>query len=195
MEISTFQLEFAITIDSLSSKKSRLYRQIESLGFKSDKIKSTNYDISENRIYARNRPSYDSGFVGNQTLLLEFKNTESEISRLIKSFSNGNVDAKISFKFKLSDDQKVTLKAQVIEKAIDDANNKAQVIAKKNGLKVGRIIRIKYGNLPSQFGFMNDSFEEMIEIPATHQERSVSMGFSVQEIAYVDEILIYYELK
>ncbi len=195
MELSTIQMDFGQTIDSLAAKESQIYNQFESLGYEKNQIKSLTYNVTENTIWSSGRPRYDSGYVGTQTLLLEFSNQKSEIAKLINSFSIGKVDTRISLRFKLSESKKDSVRELVIEKAIKDANTKAKVIAKSNSRELGDIIKIQYGNLPDSRYYINTDFEDMLEIQITRQARSVSLGFAVQEIVYIDKVLITYELK
>jgi uncharacterized protein YggE len=195
MSLTTVQMDFGVTIDSLNSKRSRLYDQLKELGFNENDIKSREYGIRENEIWSRNRPRYDSGFIGTQTLLLEFDNNEKTIAELIKSFSKSTVDVRLNFYFKLSDDQKQNLKAKVIEIAIDDANHKAQIIAKKSGRKLGEMLEISFGNVSNNITYIHDDFEEMIEIPMSNQPPQFNIGFAVQEMTLSDKILIKYRLK
>ena len=194
VEISTIQMDFNKSIDSLTILENQVIALFKSLDYQEEQLKTNNYSVSTNTRW-KSGTSYDSGYVASQSLVLEFSNDKSEIAKLINGFSNSDIDAHINFKFKLSNKKRATIKKQVIQNAIDDANSSAKIIANGSGKSLGDIIEIKYGNVPDQSWFLSDDLTLYQKIPITEQPRSISTGFSVQQITYTDKVLIIYQLK
>lgn len=194
VEITTIQNEFGSAISSLNSNYEKIINHLEREGFKKEEIKTRNYSVHENTIY-RNGAAYDSGFVGQQSILVEFENTKENLSKIIESFQKSPVDAKFSFSFTISNAKREDLRNEIIKKAIDDAKQKANLIAETSGLQLGKIKEIKYGTFPTEnyFGTYGESL--FMEIPATEQPSSEAMGFDVKEVAFRDYVVIIYELK
>ena len=89
----------------------------------------------------------DSGYIASQSMSMEFPNSKENIGKILTAFSEGKpkkVDAEISFGFKLSDDLRSKLNAQVIEKAVRDAKKNADLPAKYTGVSVKSVLRIEY---------------------------------------------------
>ena len=194
VSISEVRNGFGESIEALTEKENQVYKLIESLGFSIESVKSSQYSVGANTIWKRGQ-RYDSGYYAHERLSLEFENEKSKIAEFINAFSKNDLNTEIIFTFKLSDELRKKLREKVILNAITDANSKAEIIANSKGLKVGKVIKIKYGNIPAESPFfISDDFEDIIEVPITEQP-SLSRGFSVKDIVITDKVLIRFELK
>lgn len=194
VSISEVRNGFGESIDALTQKENQVYKLIESLGYSIESVKSSQYSVGANTIWKRGQ-RYDSGYYAHQRLSLEFPNEKSKIAEFINAFSKNDINTEIIFTFKLSDELRKNLREQVILNAITDANSKAEIIAKSKGLTLGKVIKIKYGNIPAESPFfISEDFEDILEVPATEQS-SLSRGFSVKDIVITDKVLIKFELK
>lgn len=194
ISISEVRIGFGESVAALTEKENQVYKLIESLGYSIENVKSSEYSVGANTIWKRGH-RYDSGYYAHERLSLEFDNEKSKIAEFINAFSKNDINTEINFTFKLSDELRKNLREKVILNAISDANSKAEIIANSKGLKVGTVIKIKYGNIPAESPFfISDDFEDIIEVPATEQS-SLSRGFSVKDIVITDKVLIRFELK
>ncbi|NQZ78564.1 MAG: SIMPL domain-containing protein [Ekhidna sp.] len=192
--ISEIRNGFGESIEALSIKENQVNELIESLGYSSKDIKNSQYSVSANSVWKRGQ-RYDSGYYAHEQLSIEFQNDKSNIAELINAFSQNDIKTEITFTFKLSDELRTKVREQVIVEAVKDAESKAKIISKSKNLTLGKVLSIKYGNIPSESPFfISEDFEDILEVPATHQS-SLSRGFSVKDFVITDKVLIKYELK
>jgi uncharacterized protein len=193
IELKTIQKEFGVAVSVLSSDYDKIVKHLEKEGFKKEEIKTNNYGVQGNRIFKRGT-FYDSGFVAQQGITIEFENTKANLARLTDSFSKSPVKVKFSFSFAISDSKREVLRNELIKRAIDDAKQKAKLIAETSGQQLGKIKRIKYGtSLTSNY---ESTYEHalMIEVPDEEEIRE-HVGFDIKEISFKDYVIIIYELK
>ena len=194
IEIVTIQKEFGKTVTTLNQDYDKLIKHLESSGINKDEIKTKNFSVNAHTVYRR-ESAYDSGFVGRQSLIVEFENNKETISKLIETMTVSPVQARLRFSFIISEKKREEIRNEVIELAIADARQKANLISKSSRQQLGKLIQIKYGTFQKDYYLNNysDSFM-MMEIPATEQP-SDSMGFDVKEITLTDQVILVYGLK
>ena len=194
IELTTIQKEFGTTVSVLGTDYDKMVKHLEKEGFKKEDIKTSNYGVRENRVYRR-QMSYDSGFVGNQGLTIEFQNTKENLAKITESFAKSPVKVKFSFSFTISDSKRDELRNELIKRAIEDAKQKAKLIAETSGRQLGKIKKIKYGTTSSNLGYESTYERAMIiEVPDEEEIRE-QVGFNVKEISFKDYVIIIYELK
>lgn len=193
IELKTIQKEFGTTVSILSSDYDKIVKHFEKEGFKKEEIKTSNYGVEGNRIYGRGT-FYDSGFVGQQAITIEFPNTKENLAKLTDSFSKSPVKVKFSFSFTISDSKRESIRNELIKKAIEDAKQKAKLIAETSGQQLGKIKRIKYGTTSTSNYEPNYDQALMIEVPDEEDIRE-QVGFDIKEISFKDYVIIIFELK
>ncbi len=192
--VTTIQKDFGTTISALTSDTEKLFVHLERLGFKRDEIKTNNFQVRENKIY-RNGNDYDSGFVGSQGLSIEFENTKSNISKLIDSFTKSPVEAQFSFHFTVSDNLREKLQNKLIKKALNDAKQKAKLIAENSNQQIIKIKIIKYGTFTvDDYGTYNGLGLNM-QLKESYGVPTSSLGFDIEEMTFTDYVIIVYEIK
>jgi len=196
IELTTIQKEFGATVSALEADYDKIVKHLEKEGFKKEDIKTNNYGVRENRVYRR-QMSYDSGFVGNQALTIEFQNTKENLSKITDSFTKSPVKAKFSFSFTISDNKREQLRNELIKKAIEDAKQKAKLIAETSGQQLGKIKLIKYGTYPTNnYDYVSEDLNLKFDVEVTDEENiRKEIGFDVKEISFRDHVIIVYELK
>lgn len=192
--VTTIQKDFGTTVSVLTSDTENLLKHLEKVGFKRNEIKTTDFQVNENTVY-RHGSSYDSGFVGSQSLRIEFENTKENIAKLIDSFTKSPVDAQFSFNFTVSDNLREKIQDELIKKAITDAKQKGKLIADASNQQIVKIKKIKYGTFSvDNFGGYYSTGLNM-EIPDAHQVSPRSLGFDIEELTFNDYVVIIYEIK
>jgi uncharacterized protein YggE len=192
--VTTIQKDFGATISVLTSDTEKLITHLEKIGFKRSEIKTADLKVSQNTVY-RQGNSYDSGFVGSQSLRIEFENTKENIAKLIDSFTKSPIEAQFSFNFTVSDNLRDKIQNDLIKKAIADAKQKAKLIAEASNQQIVKIKKIKYGtfSVDDFGGYYGTGLN--IEIPSTHQVSPRSLGFDIEEMTFNDYVIIIYEIK
>lgn len=192
--VTTIQKDFGTTVSILNSNNDMLSTHLEKLGFQREEIKTTDFNVREHTVYKRDI-SYDSGFVGNQSLVIEFKNTKENIARIIEAFTKSPIDAQFSLHFTVSDELKDKLRDELIKRAISDAKQKAKLIADASSQQLGRIKSIRYGaSLYDDFGMYETAGDFNISMDP-HQPIQRTLGFDIREITFSDYVVVAYELK
>jgi uncharacterized protein YggE len=118
-----------------------------------DLIKTNEISISERKEYI-NGKTVGTGFVGNISLIIESPYSTEISNKLLIAFRNDSSGLNYSIGFRLSEAQKSQLRQQAITRAIDDAKEKALLIAKSTNIKLIKINSITY--LDDDFTFIRD---------------------------------------
>ncbi len=121
------------------------------MGFREEEIKTTSFTVSKNRVY-RDRDYIDSGYVASQNIIVKFSYSQQLLQKIVTEFSKNEQPINFSFDFELSEQLKQKVQNQIIEYAVNDANEKAQNIAKASKLKLIRINTITYGSWAKEAG-------------------------------------------
>lgn len=119
----------------------------------SDLIKTNEITISERKEYINGKP-VNTGFVGNISLIIESPYSTEISNKLLIAFKNDSLKLNYSIGFRLSEVQKSQLRQQAITRAIDDAKEKASLIAKSTNIKLIKINSITY--LDDDLTFIRD---------------------------------------
>ncbi|MGI8893148.1 MAG: SIMPL domain-containing protein [Bacteroidia bacterium] len=189
LQIKKVDKEFSQTIVGLNSKTNDIFKQLNSIGFKDNEIKTTQFEINENRIYLRD--SYvDSGYVATQNVQVEFKNERETISNILTAFSKNQPDINLSFNFKLSDTLKSKTQEDIIKLAVQDAKGKAKIIAVSAGITLKKMTEISYGIVHFENNGLVASGHAM-----TSTSREDITGFNAQDIMFTDTVTITWEFE
>lgn len=182
-------INFNQTLTGLNEKTKDVSKQLLSIGFKEKDIRTTGFQIRENRIYQRD--SYiDSGYVATQNVKVEFKYSKEGIAKILNAFSKSKTDFNLQFSFILSDDLNKKMQQDLIQRAIKDAKAKADVIAESAGVKLKRVQEIRYGE-PTSTHFVGEATAMRFKSDAPEQMQS----FTPEDIVLNDTILIIWEIE
>jgi|ERR1035437_710719 uncharacterized protein YggE len=118
-----------------------------------DLIKTNEITISERKEYI-NGKTVNTGFVGNISMIIESPYSTEISNKLLIALKNDSLGLNYSIGFRLSEVQKSQLRQQGITIAIDDAKEKASLIAKSSNIKLIKINSITY--LDDDLTFIRD---------------------------------------
>jgi uncharacterized protein len=199
INVNTLQLEFGKAVTELSKKEALIIKKLESLGYKKENIRTSNFSVRENIIW-RDGTQYDSGYIASQSMSMEFPNSKENIGKILTAFSaekSSKVDAEISFSFKLSDELRNKLNAQVLEKAVLDARKNADLLAKYNGVTAKSILRIEYhtNSANQPYPVRNMMYESADYGRASMKSAGGSEGFQAEDITISDNVTIFYSIE
>jgi len=144
LSLTSKGMDYSKVIEKLNEKASALEKHLVMAGFSKEQLKTSSYTVNKNTIW-RNGKSIDSGFVGQQVLVLEFDNDKQKIARLVKSLGNSKTDVSFNFGFSLSEKKEAAVENEVLRKAVKDATDKANVLSAAAGTHLGTIQKIAYG--------------------------------------------------
>lgn len=194
ISIDALEMQFGEAVTSLGKKEKHILKLIASLDYEKEIVKTTHFSVRENTIW-RNGTRYDSGFIASQSMSFEFPNTKEQIAKIINGFSDKKTDAQINFSFKLSDELKDKLNAQVLKLAVDDAKMNAELLAKYSGVSIKSILKINYQ--ASNELISHSSGVRQMEAYGSLDIKSAgnSTGFQAEEITLSDRVTIFFEIE
>lgn len=128
-------------------------------------LTANNYYVNVNRIYEKGT-SRDSGYVASQNLKATIKDIEKELPNAVE-LVNTSGDHSVNVNFSISKEMEKSYKAQLLELALKDAQQKAHMIAEVMDLKNVKTQKIQY--VSSQV------------IPRTYMMKTNVMAFDAME--------------
>jgi uncharacterized protein YggE len=188
--ISNKDMEFNRTLTGLNEKTKDVSKLLLSIGFKEGEIKTTDFQIRENRIYRR-ETYIDSGYVATQNVKVEFNYSKEGITKILNAFSKSKTDFNLNFSFILSDNLKAKSEQDLIKLAIKDATSKGKVISESASVKLKRIQEIRYGQVSSSPRYMADATAMRFKSEASEPMQS----FTPEDVTLADTITIIWEIE
>lgn len=135
-------------LNLLNEKMDKQISSIEKVGFKKEQIKLSEFRIEEIE-NEDSRKVKTVGFEAIQTLSIKIPLSDKGlISKMIEEFGFDKKDnIEINVSSELSDELEQKVRNQVIAKALNDATEKAELMAKTMHINLGKVKSIEYGEL------------------------------------------------
>ncbi len=184
ISVSEVKPKMGDAIKELGDKSNYYNELLKKMGFQEKDIRTTNFEVSKNRIY-KNNETIDSGYVASQNIRLEFVYDQKTLQKIVFEFSKSEKAIDFSFDFELSEQLKQKVQSQIIDFAVKDGNEKANGIAKAAGLKLVKINDITYGS------FGRDSGMELVEKKHTYAAAAIASGDDSQSFNFTPDDLIF----
>lgn len=167
-------------------------------GIDKGKIKSGNIRFSENIRWDRAKDiDVNLGYIGRQSVIVEEKYSNEQLAKIANALKVDTLYSSYTINFQLSEKQKNEALQLVIEGAIKDAVNKAQIIANATNVQLVKIKDINYNHTSSyddlvQYSVALDS-EDYGEVPGKKGETYSNLTPAPVEIK--KSINIIWEIK
>lgn len=191
LSLRSVRPELSTSVENLNTETNKIVEQLARLKLDNYVNSTLNFSVNVNRVFSNNGKVRDSGYVASQRLLVEFKNSKENISKVLNSFSGDYSNLHFEFTFKVSEGLKETTNKTLAELATRDAIEKAEILAHAAKISLGRILEIRHGRAfdgNTQMG--NGGSLNEIVIRGTN-----STGFEAQNLIYTDKVLVLMELK
>ena len=166
-------------------------------GISKDLVKMTEISINENKEYIDGKLER-TGFSGTITLTIETVFSPEFANKLLAALKIDLVEYNI--KFKLSEDQKTKLRHDAIVRAVEDAKEKAILLANSSNIKLIKINSISYSDERYAFMLDRDIVREEI-LPAQEvfltvegAGNSKSIDFNPREIGIYKSVKIEWSI-
>lgn len=111
---------------------------------KEEAIKSDNLSVNENYTWDQRERKFD-GYIGSLRVTVEQEYTVEKLSAIIETLKSEEFKFGYNISFKLSEKQKSEQLEKAINLAVEDATNKAKIIAGAMDIKLGEIMEINFG--------------------------------------------------
>ncbi|MGN0241936.1 MAG: SIMPL domain-containing protein [Candidatus Weimeria sp.] len=146
MEIDGTFMDYEESMKHAESDTETLKAVLAEFGFEKSDIKTLSFDIdsSYENYYDKNN-HYQNKFIGykySHTLKVEFDNDNSRLGKILYALTHSSVDPEISIRYTVKDPE--SAKNQLLGKAVEDAKNKAGVLASAAGVRIKEIESIDY---------------------------------------------------
>lgn len=128
--------------DALGETLSKLRADLLRKGIAEDKIHTSNYNIAENLVYEGGKRQ-QQGYKGSVVVMVSEKYSSEFIQKVLMSVEKLKLTYAINFS--LNSQQKDELSKQAITKAVEDAKQKAIILAEASQVQLGDITLISYG--------------------------------------------------
>jgi uncharacterized protein YggE len=119
-----------------------LQKDLKKKGIAEESIQTGNYSITENMVFEGGK-RVQQGFQGSVNVLLSASYSPQLIQKVLESVSSFKLNYTINFS--MSEEQKQRLTEIAMVSAVEDAKQKAMILAKAANVQLGSILKISYG--------------------------------------------------
>ena len=128
---------------NLSAEQTRDTQEaLKPLGFEQSDLKTLSFDIESKYRTTRDNQDIFEGYEFTHEMKLEFPLDNSLLGKVLYALANSPADPEISLSFTVKDQEEVN--NQLLEKAVEDAKEKAEVLTRAAGVTLGSILSIDY---------------------------------------------------
>jgi uncharacterized protein len=202
------QIDFSLTIryaspdfkscsDSLLAITQEITDILENNGFEREIIRISGISVNENYVYTHGERT-KQGFIGSSKIDIQSVLTRELTEKIFRSIGEFKSDIEYSVRFSLSEEQKERLRKTSLEKAIQDAREKAEIIASGNNLELLRINKINFDE-NAGFGPMHSGYdivdEETIMYMSIERPSLSELNLNPKEISIVKSIVIEWIIR
>lgn len=166
-------------------------------GIKKEDLRVSKIAINENHVYEGGTRT-KQGYIGNIIITLHDQYSQNLVKSIFEAIGSLNDPVEFNVSFSLSEEQKEKLRRLTLEKAIVDANEKAQIIAKQSNTELVKINKIDFQN-NTGYG-LNDyddelAFEEELLAITRRAEVYSGLEFDPKEISIARSVVIEWTIK
>ena len=159
-EIMTVNIPMHVT-DSLyencSIKLTEVHKELKDAliasGIERSAIKTDDLNVGEKTKWTKEGRIPD-GFLGSVSVKIEMKYSPDMLNKIINTLKNNSFNFGYNVDFRLSEEQKLQTLENVLEYAIDDAEKKAEIIAKNLNIKLSEIYEVNFGYSSGNFDIL-----------------------------------------
>jgi uncharacterized protein len=187
--------------NKLMAKMERTRASLLKHEISSDLIKTNGITINEKQEYIGGRMT-KTGYAGTISLTVESQYSPELAKKLLAAFTSDSLVLNYSIAFRLSEKQKSLLRQLAITQAVDDAKEKASVIAASSRIKLVRLNSITYLDDETAFVRENDIVREEIRTAPEafvtirgNEPDSPNIDFNPKEIGIVKSVRIEWTIE
>lgn len=175
----------------LHKKTNLIEKQLKKSKAKDYKLTTNNYNVTVNRVYTKGT-SKDSGYVASQTIKIILPNPQEDLVKVVELL-NENDAIMFDVNFSISEKMTKMYEEQLLEKALQDAQEKASLIAKTMSLGKLSVATINYSsNAPI-------TFPRPVQMAYMRMEKNMAAeaapSFSPEEQKLTDEVQVVFSFK
>lgn len=135
-------MKTAEVTDALNKKSKAVSDALKKSGVDNYTFTADNYYVNINRIYTKGSAK-DSGYVASQTLNIVVHDTEKDLVRIVETLHQAT-DMAFQLNFRISEAKRKSYEKELLELALKDARNKAEIIASTMGIQDIKVHKVDY---------------------------------------------------
>jgi uncharacterized protein YggE len=128
--------------DRMAYTLNKLQKDLKKKGIAEESIHTNNYSITENMVFDGGK-RVQQGFKGSVNVMLAANYSPQLIHKVLESVSSYKLNYTINFS--MSEDQLQRLTKIAMVRAVEDAKQKALILAEASNVQLGSILKISYG--------------------------------------------------
>ena len=195
MSLKVTEPEYEKSMRSGAEMLDNLRTAVVSVGHGGKDLKSTSFNIDATYENYKENDEWKKRFAGytcSYGLKLEFDLDMHMLGATLGAIAGCDSDPTLDIKFSIKNPDEVS--RELLESAVENAKQKAVILAKSAGVTLGTIQRIEYNwnehHLYSGTNVLLGSFDTVNESP-----RSMPMDIEPEEIDFRDTAMIVWEIK
>ena len=185
INLSVEEAEFGKTVDKLNEQMNRLKEKLRGAGVSEDRMKTSNYNVSENIKYESGKRT-KLGYRGTHSLIVKAPFQNENLKNIHNSIVVADVDLNFNISFGISDAKMYQEELMVL--AMTDARQKAEILSRAAGMTLGLIKSISYGQQPISYPMRNYS-------SAMAMDRSAEIDINPGNLKLSDRVFVVFELE
>ena len=197
LNLSDTKKDYEKVLKASAEMGAKLSELFAGYGFKEEDLKTTNFFVdAQYEGYNDKDGNWKQKFVGyrfEQSLKIEFPIDNDRLGTILYALSKSGVKTEFRIQYTVADQEKC--RKELLDEAVKDAKEKAAVLAKAGGVKLGEITLIDYS-----FGKI-DIYSEPVSLrsmkcygAAECADNSFAMNITADDIQLDDTVTICYEM-
>ena len=193
MTLEGLHREYGETLRRSSEDTEALKDVLSGFGFARTDLKTLNFSVDTEYESYRKRDAYKQRFVGyrfQHMLKVEFPSDNQRLGRILYALANCAVSPEFRLSYTVSDPE--TAKNELLAKAVEDATEKASVLARAAGVTLQCIESIDYswGEIDIEYRPM----ERMAKAAQPLMAASYAMDIEPDDIELSDTVTVVWEI-
>ncbi len=195
LDVNCKSHSFSSCSDSLMIIINSITKTLVKNGINKDLIHKSGISVTEDYKYISGK-NVKVGFYGKSRIEISDLFSDEFKNAIFKSISDFQYEVKFNIQFSLSEVQKEKLRKNSLEEAINDAFEKAQIIAKQSQLELGNINKITVVDQNNR-GYKGVSYDLVKEnvSPGMRSEQYNSTEFNPEPMAIIKRVVIEWQFK
>lgn len=185
LELESEHKEYDKAMEDSAQRLELLRKSLSKAGLDVEMLKTESFGVSVAQDYNQGRYVF-RGYCAKHHLSLELPYERKQLGRVFAAVTQSKARSSLTLTFTISDPEAV--KRRVLEAAVRNARDRAEVIAAASGQKLGNIHAIEYGQAEIIVRSQPMAFSTALASPARE------MGFNPAEIDSEDTVLMTWEL-
>lgn len=179
--------DFSQAVEGCNSRVAMLKSAASKCNIDPSALKTVNFNVEEETEYKNDRRCR-AGFRAGHYVLLLLKYEREAVGRFLSEVMSGTARPQVKIAFKTSDAE--AIKRKVLEAAVENATQRAQIIANSSGVKLGQIVNIEHGNAHLKVSTTACDFFLASETP----ELCTGPDFEPDNIKVTDSVMVAWEI-